>query len=219
MRQLFVAVFLILASMYGQAQSRATIQQAHKTTYHIAEQTVMGGDICSATAVGPHALLTASHCEAATDDIYLQGKDKPAHIEGHIRDGHDHTIYLLSGITFSVYSTVDLNGNLQQGDDVFMFGNPGMWSDVFRRGYMAGKTQHTSLFGSSPTEIMFDMAGWHGDSGAAIFSTGGAIVGVVTGAEIQSEPSSGDSITMTVSFEIAFKPGDLAYAQNFGVSK
>ena len=77
------------------------VAQAHKTTHHIEMETILGGGSCSATSIGPHALLTASHCEAPSDVIAVD--DVKQIIVRVIRDGRDHSIYLLDGPAFAAY--------------------------------------------------------------------------------------------------------------------
>ena len=58
-----VLALLILVSPSTAAQVPTVMQDAHRTTHVISTRTILGGNRCSGTAIGPHALLTASHCE------------------------------------------------------------------------------------------------------------------------------------------------------------
>jgi hypothetical protein len=215
MRKLLALGTILLASLIASAQSASVIAKAHKTTYHIAQATISQAAMCSATAIGPHALLTASHCEQPTDELLIQGVDDPVTIVGKIRDGKDHTIYLLSGITFSDYAIIDQTTKLQQGDGVFIFGNPGDWSDILRKGYFAGMVINKNPFSNTPNEFLFDMQVWHGDSGSAIFSEDGFIVGVVSVMDTQKDESSPPDIQMEGSFAMSFTSAQLQRAYGF----
>lgn len=197
---ILAAVSLFSVASFSQTATSDVVSKAHATTYHIGQETAVEGDSCSATAVGPHALLTATHCELGSDDLAIEGQEKTAHIDGRIRDGNDHTIFLLSGVTFKVYAQIDLKNSISQGDDVFLFGNPGNWSDVYRRGYMAGI--HQDLLGSE-SETLFDVAGWHGDSGAAIFDSRGEIAAVLTG--LLSSSNAEGSLKLPFSFQFGIQ--------------
>lgn len=213
-RSFIIAGILALTSTFSQDQIPGAIQRAHNSTHHIAEMTAIEKDLCSATAVGPHAILTATHCELGTDTLYIEGQKNPAHIEGHIRDEHDHTILLLSGITFPSFAQIDISNDERQGEDVFVFGNPGNWSDIYRRGYVSGTIDDGEI-----TQVLFDLTAWHGDSGAAIFDSNGRIVAVLTGIDKQEAATGGSSIQMVFAFTFAFHQCDLDVARTYGVEK
>src|SRR5258708_3268035 len=131
---LAIALLFVFPSCAG---NKEAISAAHKTTHEIHQRTIVEGDSCSATAIGVNALLTASHCELPTDTIAVDGN--LAHVLGIIRDGNDHTIYLLD-ITFVQYASF-AKGLPEIGDDIFAFGNPSGFTDLFRRGTVAGDTK------------------------------------------------------------------------------
>jgi hypothetical protein len=160
------------------------IVAAHKTTHQIRMETFLDGQVCSATAVGPHALLTATHCEMPTEVIEIDGHEEE--VQGYVRDGRDHTIFLVSA-TFTDWADFSTDP-VQAGDDVFMFGNPGGHIDFFRKGVVVKPAPDTSgmsrleqaFMGPDAIMSVYDFNSWFGDSGAAIFNTDGKIVGVVS---------------------------------------
>jgi hypothetical protein len=198
-----VLAFSLLIGAHGKSPAEK-LQIAHNSSKHTAQLTIIGGAYCSATAIGPHALLTASHCEQPTDDLAIEGSDKVATIVGKIRDGQDHTIYLLSGVTFDSYVNVDTNHKLSQGEHVYMFGNPGEISDAYREGYYAAHHGADNLF---------CLPAWHGDSGAAVFDENGDIVQVITGMEPASDDP--EALQFTFTYDLKFKQSDLDKAQLF----
>lgn len=182
------------------------IKQTHDATYHIGQETITDGAICSATAIGPHALLTATHCELPEDELEVEEIDDPLTIKQRIRDGFDHTIYIVNA-DFDIYVKVNEKDEKAQGEDVFFFGNPGKYHDVYRKGYITTVDQNKGFFGDGPKKILFDMNGWMGDSGSGIFNSAGEVIGTVTGASFQKEDD--DTFKLMVSYVLQFKQQDL----------
>jgi S1-C subfamily serine protease len=61
---------------------------------------------------------------------------------------------------------------MEQGQAVFMYGNPNNINDLLRRGYVVGGDAERTLL---------DLNVSHGDSGAGVFNDKGEVVGVITG--------------------------------------
>ena len=211
---LFLAILCI--SLPALAISPAVVK-AHKASYQIGQETISEKSICSATAIGPHALLTATHCELQSDDLYIRDQDgSPFTVLARIRDGYDHTILLLKGVTFADYVSVDQK-SINVTDEIFTIGNPGKWEDIYQRGYVAGlkidKSMAAAVGEGSPPEVLIDIQAFPGESGAGIFNTEGALVDVLSGDETQTKD--GASIALAVAYLLAFKPEDLARAVAF----
>ena len=189
----------------------SVIESVHKSTLHIGQRTIVDGSVrCSATAIGPHAILTASHCEAASDKLFIEGFDDPLHIDKIERDEKDHSIYLLSGPAFSAFAPVDGYYAPKIGEHVFMIGNPGAWSGLYREGYVAG-----ALDDDDDKTTLFVIAGWHGDSGAGVFNESGALIGVYGGRATQGDPT--DEITFGYFYPLQFSNEQLYRAVSYAV--
>ena len=81
----------------------------HMITYY--EDSASGNSVrsglCTGTAVGPHALLTALHCDEGQSDTFsLDLAVRKYKIIGHIYDGQDHIIYHLDGPAFTEFVTI-----------------------------------------------------------------------------------------------------------------
>lgn len=205
--------------------SSSVIQKAHSASYQIHQSVMHGSATCSATAIGPQALLTATHCELPTDILLIRDADRPAIVMGRLRDDQDHTIYLLKNVTFKDYVNVDLSNKLEQGTDVFIFGNPGDLQDVYRRGYVAGRRTEGGGFlelftGEKPeTIILFDMADYHGDSGAGIYAEDGKLVGVVSLIVSESDKDDpGVYMNLTGAYALDFTQSQLDSARSYSVA-
>ena len=222
MKLLATLLLFLVCTLPAVAGLTPTQKKAEKATHRISEKSIAGKAACSATSVGPHALLTASHCEIPTWTIYVDGT--AATIDGLTRDDFDHTIYVLKDITFDDYVAIDTTP-FAVGDDVFMFGNPGQLTGLFRKGYVTSyrlpslsEALSAALSGAElpPPVVFFDFTGWHGDSGAAVFNSKGAVQGVVSFSFTQSisgEPL--DAMRLMGGYPLAFSPAAIKQAREY----
>ncbi len=230
LRRVLFGAAIIFASMYGvaSAQSSVVIDKTYSEVYHTRQATVAEVSYCSATAIGPLALLTATHCELGTDEIVIQGKDGAPDvdlkIERVVRDNYDHTIMYVSpialaGYVFPAFASVDLAHKFGRGDDVFLIGNPHGFSNIFRKGYVSGSTLCDGLNQESIPEILIDVNVGEGDSGAGIFDSNGVLIGVVTGIEVHGAADESTAYKMPYALVLNFTPGQIQEAASYGVKK
>lgn len=210
---LFLAILCISLPVF--AISPAVVK-AHKASYQIGQVTISDQAICSATAIGPHALLTATHCELPTDELHIRDLDGPFQVVARIRDGYDHSILLIKGVTFADYVDVDQK-SIEVSQDIFTIGNPGEWKDVFQKGYVAGllidESMAAAMGQGKPPEVLIDIQAFPGESGAGIFNTDGVLIDVLSGDQMQTH--SGISMDLGAAYLLSFKPEDLARAKTF----
>jgi len=165
----------------------------------------MGEDMdCSATAIGPHALLTATHCEMASDDVDVDGISR-AEVVKTFRDKHDHSIYLLKGVEFKTIASFSKEP-LVLRSSVFTWGNPQMYMHQLRTGAFVGEQS-----AGGKIVQLFSLSTEQGDSGSAIFNSDGAIAGVVS-IRTDVAPSSG---AKTGAFTLNFSAEQLEKARKF----
>ena len=228
MRKALLGAAVLLLSLSSSAQSSAVISKVYSETYHTAQATVAESSYCSATAIGPYALLTATHCELGTDEISLQGKDGAPDvslkIDRTIRDGYDHTIFLVSptylaGYKFTDFAPIALSHKFYRGDDIFLIGNPRGFSSLLRKGYISGSTTCDSLSTESIPEILMGIDVGHGDSGAGIFDDNGNLIGVVAGIEVHGTVDDGTQYKVPYALILNFTDGQLQEAASYGVKK
>jgi hypothetical protein len=155
------------------------------TTTHRIEMTIVTStgdgpvkrrDICSSTAIGPHALLTATHCDLGASTVNVDGTE--AAIMARLTDDSDHTIYMLN-ITFGDYAK--FGKAVKVGDEVWLRGNPDGMNQLVRYGHFSGPIVIDDEKTSRKVGVLlFDINGWQGDSGSAIFDKHGKIVAVTS---------------------------------------
>lgn len=179
MKCLYVFVTLLLSLLFPAAvKAQANMAELHATTHRIKMETMFEWSACSATAIAPHALLTASHCEEAADTVAVDGKEVPVIFVA--RDGNDHSILLLDGIEFKHVAKVE-NVIPQQGDTIFYWGNPNGYHDIFRRGYYAGTIDGLPWAdGQKHKAMMLSVNEGEGDSGAGVFNEQGKLFTVMS---------------------------------------
>lgn len=138
---------------------------------------------CSATAVGPHVVLTASHCLLDVRAVQLNGQ--PAvNVVSVTRDDSDHALIRVE-TTFKTWAKLGMPVTL--GQAVYIRGNPEFLRDQLRFGTVSGvgKLPEEALVGDDDPILRreftyYDLSSTHGDSGSAIFDMRGRIVGVVS---------------------------------------
>lgn len=215
------AVLLLGIANLSLAQGPNFIEPASGASYHIAQITAVEAHLCSATAIGPQALLTATHCELSTDALFIQGEDGQAVRElsviKRIRDGNDHTIMFVSGGTFPSFSAVEFDYQFQIGENIFIIGNPATFKQLVRKGCIAGLGQgeSSSIMDQPLLEVFLDLRVGEGDSGAAVYNNIGKVIGVVTGIEVRGSTEKGSEYSIPFSLHIMFTVDQLKEAATF----
>lgn len=146
---------------------------------------MMGNNSCTATKVGPHTLLTATHCIDDDDTVRIE-EPKSLMIDGnrtsvkrYVHDGYDHTLIEVND-TYNDYAHVARRPAV--GANVFVWGNS-EFDEILRRGYIVGYQASPSRDAGErwPGEwMLIDLLIAGGDSGSAVFNQQGEVVGVIS---------------------------------------
>lgn len=177
-------------------------------THIISMKTVLESHHCSATAIGPHALLTASHCEAATNKVTVDGKELS--LLALDRDGMDHTILFVGNAQpFDLFAKVDATER-KRGDTAIVVGNPGNAVLYYRAGQYSGSMKDPD---DGTPELMFNFRAAPGDSGGGIFDGNGGLYAVLNA--LINEGDDDAPMWVPVAFPLQFTKAQLLRAATF----
>lgn len=186
-----------------------------KTSHEIRFISKDGDGVCTGTSIGPHAILTAEHCnkEEKTAEVMLDYSTKVYDIVDSATDGHDHVIYLLNGVTFKdiqPYKVKEPTIN----EKVYIYGYGGR---VYPGTYKSGRIVDEY----DPSEIdRFQKINYYsieviqGDSGSAIYAEDGSIVGVIT-YYVGGINTFGQDYTESAGFQLDFPKETIEFAQKY----
>lgn len=149
---------------------------AHQTSFRLDIQDKDSQGHCSASAVGPHTILTAEHCISPTATYSIPGGK--LQITSILRDGNDHVLLEVDK-KFDVWAQINLT-QPEAGTHVYIWGNPGDLSDVYREGTISGVVEE-----GDKAIILVDINGYFGDSGSGVFNEKGEVIGVISVIEAQ----------------------------------
>lgn len=227
MRAVKIFSLLLILTFCGAAVGDAPTADNRFPQVHKAEHWIVIGDDkeaggCTATAIGPHALLTAQHCDVDAPDgseikIFVDVDGKPRYstptpyaIVAKKFDGSDHMILLLSGPTFQDVMPYVTAPPLQ-GESVLWWGNPAGVRDMLREGYVMGASPAPVPPSGADIQTLWyvDAPSIPGDSGSAVVdATDGHLVCIVTFGINDGE--------FMGCFALRFTPDQIAAAQAFG---
>lgn len=168
-------------------------EKQHAAFHWIAMQTADEAAGCTAYAIAPHVLLTAQHCDLSDGKLFVDplgahGNESQVNravpIAEKVYDNRDHMLLVVPTENFEhvIKYEPEKYRPAVQGEDVYFWGNPEWFHDMYHRGYMMGLIllPDTDAAPAAPLYV-FDVNGNHGDSGSAIFSArDGRIVSIVT---------------------------------------
>jgi len=160
--------------------NRAMERSTKGLTYKLGMDPGNLADYCSATAVGPAALITAEHCTAhiSGDIVLLNGHE--ARVRDVITDNMDHAIIIFAESQFDRYAVIAKLPIV--GDEVFMWGNS-LFDSFLRRGYVCTFVWNQPFMDIPVGSgwMVMDMQVSGGDSGSGIFNKRGQLIAVLTG--------------------------------------
>lgn len=163
---------------------------------------------CSATAVGPHTLLTAGHCLLGGPVVAVNGQ--PVKVLTVEHDGNDHALVVVDA-SFDVWAEVGPRPIL--GERVRVLGNPRGFRRVYREGMVAAVNLLPECPEFTPTIrqrtgcviLLFQMSLGQGDSGAGYFDDQGRLVAVHSAAAPIAIADDGDwYATLPMALPLAF---------------
>jgi hypothetical protein len=151
---------------------------AINTSHRIEITEGYGTKICSATAVGKHTLLTATHCDSENNVVIIDGESTI--IIEKVFDHYDHELMIVK-TEFKHFARFS-NEKARIGQHVWICGNPKGLPNIVREGTFAGSISETDpapgILNGVYDIYLYDLNSTNGDSGSAIFNSFGEIVDV-----------------------------------------
>jgi hypothetical protein len=133
------------------------------------------GGTCSGTAVSRDWALSAAHCFEGGKPKTIRANGELCEVRALVLDGNDHALVQLGGCPFKAWAK--LGNPAKQGDRVFIWTNPHVFRDLLIFGTVAG-THPGELIKARTT--LYNLNGYYGSSGGAIFNERGEIAGVIS---------------------------------------
>jgi hypothetical protein len=171
---------------------------------------------CTGTAIGPHAILTASHCnnEEKTDTIRFDEATRDFHIEDTITDDRDHDIYFVDGPEFTNVVPYAVR-TPRLGEHVKLYGSGGAAYPPRKLSGVRISYDDPSDIDSDAGIVRFSMPVIPGDSGSAVFNDDGTIAAVTTYLHREEFLFGHLQSITTIDFTPAFTPDQIAKAVAF----
>jgi Peptidase S46 len=170
--------------------------------------------LCTGTAIGPHAVMFATHClESKPKEVSIDLATETHEILNSVDDGRDHSILLLDGTPFKNIEIVT-PGIAVIGQTVTLYGDGGAaYPPVPKYGTVID-CEDPSDMDAAAGQFCSTIHAIPGDSGSAVFNTKGEIVGITTYLEEGTYP------TGSRDFALNFTPKQLNDAATFdGIEK
>lgn len=174
----------------------------------------IAGAHCSLTVIGPHAFITADHCneDDKARSLTIDNSTRVYHLLGAKHDGRDHVIYLVDGPAFKdIEPYVVRSPKIGESAHIYGFGR-----EVYPAVIKIGKV--TDEF--DPSEVDKQQGLFYcsiraipGDSGANIYGEDGAILGIVTYRNTQEGLLFDKKFSSD--FQLDFASKDVYFAQHF----
>lgn len=114
---------------------------------------------CSATAISPKVLITATHCPVK-NTIVVYDKPYTFKVSKIIDDGSDNTIVIFEKPIFMKWAKINFNKPFNVTENIYYFGNVLNSGKVFRKGYTSFQLD---------SSVYYDVNGYYGDSGSCIY--------------------------------------------------
>jgi hypothetical protein len=189
----------------------SSVPQIRQFVHKVKMHSYIGAGHCTGTAIGPYALLLASHCEEPMDTIGLDEGSDDIHIDKIVRDDHEHSILYLSNMfPFQHWASVDLSHNFLEGEDVVSMGNPANLTFLLRKGYLASASGND---GEGHPWHLYMLPVFSGDSGSGIFDSKGDVIDVISMMVNVGTPA--NALNVMCAFPMKFTPEQIADARAY----
>jgi hypothetical protein len=175
--------------------------------------------LCTATAVGPHAILTAVHCnDKDLTEVEMDLSMRKYHILSKTLDGRDHVIYIVDGPEFHDIITLHPgDAPAQLFEHTYIYGcGGGVYPPEYKEGFKSLVVKDVSEIDKADGLNYYTIPVIPGDSGAAVYGSDGRVIAVVTyqfNRPIDNNwdnDSKSNTLQLSASFDIDFTEAQLA---------
>jgi hypothetical protein len=167
--------------------------------------------VCTATAVGPHAFLTAEHCSenGKAKMVTFDLATEKHRIYAASFDNRDHMLILVGGTAFTNYLPIT-QGVPKLGETVTIYGDGRMeYPPIPKYGKIFDCGDFSDI-DNAAGETCYSLHVIPGDSGSAVYNTKGEIVGLVT-----YQTTEDDGTIAGRGFTLHFKQATIDEARTF----
>lgn len=164
---------------------------------------------CTGTVIGPHAILTAEHCDQNMEYTILNLDYSTFNykIVSVTRDHRDHLILIVDGPAFRDIEPY-VTAKAVVGETEFFYGFGGAYPAHETIGKVERSTDPSDI--DAEDEIVyFHSNAIHGDSGAAIYDNKGNILALLTYGGVDD-----DGKSQAIGFALAFTPTQITISQS-----
>lgn len=185
----------------------ASIQQKASHMLTMSDSQGRPEGVCTGTVIGPHAILTAEHCDKnnVIPKVKIDYSPRVLDIIWVEKDDNEHIILFVDGPEFKDFAPFETR-DAKMGEPAYIIGNG---ERVYPGVYKAG----TVIEEYDPSEVdkaaglsYYTIKAIPGDSGSAVYGLDNVMIGVTTFKR-------GDEMG---GFAIRFDPHVISVAQNFG---
>ena len=196
---------------HGHKPLPTTMSVEQKASHYLYLQGSYGGlGVCTGTAIGPHAILTAAHCDKENEvkQVQIDLATETHEVMSTATDGRDHIIMLVDGTPFTNIETV-VYGTAALGEPVVFYGVGGaVYPPVAKHGVVSD-CQDPSDVDAAAGQWCMTASAIPGDSGSTVYNTKGQVIGIVTYLDRDTEPAG------TIGYALAFTDEQLVQAAEF----
>jgi|GEM_PF-1706543 len=193
--------------------SQVTKEQRATHFIEFQDERNYGVSVCTATAVGPHSILTAEHCLKNGDatQLTIDYTLETHFILAVAGDGRDHVLLLIDGSPFRNIEPIN-SGTAQLHDVLTIYGDGGALYPPVPKYGRAVNCLDPSDIDEDAGILCTTLPVIGGDSGSAIYNSKGEIVGLVTYAVAEAPYTN-------IGFSLNFTPKEIAQAAAFDGKK
>lgn len=186
--------------------SRPAITRPEQLTSHFLEledkdEEILG--VCTGTAIGPHAILTASHCNERdkVKNIKIDLSPETHTVLASAGDGRDHEILLIDGSPFKNIEVVhQATPNLNEVATLYGVGGT-EYPPNAKHGHVTGCDDPSDVDADAGITC-YSIHVIPGDSGSTIYNDYGEIIGITTYRDDATYPSSMVGFTLNFTQKI-----------------